>query len=90
MSTCVTLEELVLKSKETASQVKEVLDVFETIGLIRQVTPDSYCVPPEYFMYLPVYPRNVKMVLSLKGRYFNRELFLDALKDKYVGFVRMA
>ena len=65
MSTCVTLEELVLKSKETASQVKEVLDVFETIGLIRQVTPDSYCVPTEYFMYLPVYPRNVKMVLSL-------------------------
>lgn len=48
MSSCVTLEELVLKSKETSSHVKEVLDVLESIGLVYQVSPDSYCVPSEF------------------------------------------
>ena len=52
MSSCVTLEELVLKSKETSSHVKEVLDVLESIGLVYQVGPDSYCVPSELWMYL--------------------------------------
>ena len=47
MSSCVTLEELVLKSKETSSNVKEVLDILETIGFVSQVSPDSYCVPSE-------------------------------------------
>jgi len=89
MSSCVTLEELVLKSKETSSHVKEVLDVLESIGLVYQVSPDSYCVPSELWMYLWFIIRNVQMMSSLKGRYFNKELFLDALKDKYVRNVRM-